>query len=72
MCLNRSGIGPSRFGLNKGMRVQILASAGNQKKVRVLTNDRGDTFVKDDEGLADYLADPRIGSTCWVAGDFLK
>jgi len=41
------------------MSVKILGVGFGKRKVRVLTNDAGETYLKDDQGV--FAADPRIG-----------
>jgi hypothetical protein len=57
------------IGLVGGMQVKILDTEFGKRKVRVLTNDAGEAYLKDEQGV--FPADPRIGTECWVASEAL-
>jgi hypothetical protein len=49
------------------MKVKILDVVLGKRRVRVLTNYAGETYLKDEQGS--FLADPRIGRECWVVSE---
>jgi hypothetical protein len=55
------------IGLDGGMKVKILDTGIGKRQVRVLTNDAGDAYLKDEQG--EFPADPRIGRECWVVSE---
>ena len=55
------------IGLDGGMKVKILDTGIGKRQVRVLTNDAGDAYLKDEQG--EFSADPRIGRECWVVSE---
>jgi len=55
------------IGIVGGMQVKILDFGFGKRKVRVLTNDAGEAYLKDEQGV--FPADPRIGRECWVAAE---
>lgn len=67
--VKRTMVTTRSFALYGGMSVKILDFGFGKRKVRVLTNDAGQTYVKDDQGV--FPADPRIGRECWVVSEAL-
>jgi hypothetical protein len=55
------------IGIVGGMRVKIIDSGFGERKVRVLTNDAGESVLRDEKGS--FPADPRIGRECWVVSE---
>lgn len=58
------------IGIVGGMKVKILDIGFGKRKVRVLTNDNGEAYLRDEQGV--FPADPRIGRECWVASEALS
>ncbi len=58
------------IGIVGGMKVKILDVGLGKRKVRVLTNDAGEAYLKDEQGV--FPADPRIGRECWVASEAVR
>jgi len=57
------------IGIVGGMQVKIQDFGFGKRKVRVLTNDAGEAYLKDEQGV--FPADPRIGRECWVVSEAL-
>ncbi len=57
------------IGIDGGMKVKILDFGFGKRKIRVLTNDAGEAYLKDEQGV--FPADPRIGRECWVVSEAL-
>lgn len=55
--------------LSGGMQVKILDIGFGKRRVRVLTNDAGQTYLKDEQGV--FPADVRIGRECWITAEAL-
>ncbi|MGD0618548.1 MAG: hypothetical protein ABSB67_12885 [Bryobacteraceae bacterium] len=58
------------IGLNGGMSVKILDIGLGKRKVRVLSDTVGETYLRDEQGV--FPADPRIGRECWVGVEALS
>jgi|ERR1019366_1565247 hypothetical protein len=56
-----------QIGLDGGMKVKILEVGLGRRRVRILTNDAGESYLKDEQGV--FPADPRIGRECWVVSE---
>jgi hypothetical protein len=67
--LKRTLVKTRSIGIDGGMKVKILDFGFGKRKVRVLTNDAGETHLKDEQGV--FPADPRIGRECWVVSEAL-
>ena len=53
-----------------GMSVKILDIGIGKRRIRVLTNDAGEAYLKDEQGS--FPADLRIGRECWVVSEALS
>jgi hypothetical protein len=58
------------FALDGGMQVKVLDVGFGKRKVRVMTNDAGEAYLRDEQGT--FPADPRIGRECWVVAEALS
>jgi hypothetical protein len=52
-----------------GMQVKVLESHIGMRKIRVLTNDAGEGYLRDEKGV--FASDSRIGKECWIAPEAL-
>lgn len=57
------------IGVLGGMQVKVLDSHVGMRKIRVLTNDAGEAYLRDEKGV--FASDPRIGRECWIAPEAL-
>jgi len=67
--IKRTLVKTGSIGIDGGMKVKILDFGFGKRKVRVLTNDAGEAYLKDEQGV--FPADPRIGRECWVVSEAL-
>ena len=58
------------IGVLGGMQVKVLDSHVGMRKIRVLTNDAGEAYMRDEKGA--FASDPRIGRECWIAPEALS
>lgn len=58
------------FALDAGMKVKILDTGFGKRKIRVVTNNAGEAYLKDEQGA--FPADTRIGRECWVNFEALQ
>jgi hypothetical protein len=67
---NRAMTRTGSIGIVPGMKVKVLDTGFGKRKVRVLTNDAGEAYLKDEQGT--FPADTRIGRECWVNSEALQ
>jgi hypothetical protein len=65
--VKRTLVKTGSIGLVGGMHVKVIDVGFGKRKVRVLTNDAGETTLTDEQGA--FPADPRIGRECWVVSE---
>jgi hypothetical protein len=57
------------IGVLGGMQVKVLDSHVGIRKIRILTNDAGEGYLRDEKGV--FASDSRIGRECWIAPEAL-
>jgi hypothetical protein len=67
--VKRTMVRTHSIAVNGGMKVKVLDIGFGKRKIRVLTNDAGEMYLRDEKGA--FPADPRIGRECWVPSEAL-